>query len=316
VAITGECDTMIDSPNRRYQDIMAFRIQGFVPLLFVAILSQATFADDLLKFGDSPIGYVTVSPSDDRKEGFAPPPKPCFCRRAVGDVAIPNDGLLGLELIGSKIADASALRSLHLPQRPSLLTVSDASLGKDHLEELGKLSELTEIAFKRCKFSENAFDSLPRFPQLKSCTVTFKVFNQEIEQSFVKWLSQQEKLEELVVIPQISSDAISMLARLPNLKSLHASLDANAAATLTAIKHLARLEHLNVSVSQGCPPASLDLVGELDTLRSYRPIETPNRISASNRVEQNGVEQSTVRTEYEFRPVGLSTNTSTNTKSR
>jgi thiol-disulfide isomerase/thioredoxin len=272
VAITGECDTMIDSPNRRYQDIMAFRIQGFVPLLVVAILSQATFADDLLKFGDSPIGYVTVSQSDDRKEGFAPPPKPWFCRRAVGDVAIPNDGLLGLELIGSKIVDASALHSLHLPQRTSLLTVSDASLGKDHLEELGKLSGLTKIAFKRCKFSENAFDSLPRFPQLKSCTVTFKVFNQEIEQSFVKWLSQQERLEALMVEPQISSDAISMLSRLPNLKMIHATLGENASATLTALRQLPRLEHLNVVVSQDCPPASLDLVGQLDTLHSYRQV--------------------------------------------
>ncbi len=262
--------------------------RGFFPLLLIAIVSQVTFADDLLKFGDSPIGYVTVSPSDARKEGFTPTPRPWFCSRAVGDVAIPNDGLLGLELIGSKIADASALRSLHLPQRTSILTVSEASLSKEHLEELGKLSELTEIAFERCKFSENAFDSFPKFPQLKSCTVTFEDFSLEIEQSFVRWVSQQEKLEELVVIPQISSDGISMLARLPNLKSLHAILDANAAATLTTLKQLPRLEHLNVVASQDCPPASLDLVGQLDTLRSYRQVRGVVSRDAITKLGQSG----------------------------
>jgi len=262
--------------------------QGFFPLLIIAIVSQVTFADDLLKFGDSPIGYVTVSPSNAREEGFNPTPRPWFCSRAVGDVAVPNDGLLGLELIGSKIADASALRSLHLPQRTSILTVSEASLSKEHLEELGKLSDLTRIAFERCKFSENAFDSFPKFPQLKSCTVTFEDFSLEIEQSFVRWVSQQEKLEELVVIPQISSDGISMLARLPNLKSLHASLDVNAVASLTALKQLPRLEHLNVVANQDCPPASLDLIGQLDTLRSYRQVRGVVSRDAITKLGQSG----------------------------
>ncbi len=255
---------------------MAFRIQGFISLLHVTIFLPVAFADDLLRFGDSPIGYVTVSPPVERKEGFAPQLKPSFCSKAVGEVAIPanqlTDGLLGIELIGSKIADAQVLRPQSLPQRTSILTVSQAQLGKEHMDELGKLSELTQIAFERCKFSENAFDSLPKYPQLKSCRVTFDGLSQEIEQSFVRWLSQQEMLEQLVVIPQISSDAISQLSKLPNLRAIHANLDSNAVATLTSLKSLRQLEHLNVSVSEDCPPSALDLVGELDQLLSYRQV--------------------------------------------
>lgn len=272
MTLTGECGTMIDSLNTRYQDIMAFRIRGRLPLLLVASFSHVSFADDLLKFGDSPIGYVTVSPPDARNEGFVPPSRPSFCRKAVGEVSIPEDGLLGLELIGSKISDASILLSQYLPKRTSILTVTRAQLGKEHMDEFSKLSELTRITFEQCTFSENAFDFLSNFPQLRSCRVTFDGLSPEIEQSFVRWVSQQEKLEELVVIPQISSDAISMLASLPNLKSLHASLDANAVATLKSIKDLRQLEHLNVSVSEDCPPSSLDLLGEIDQLRSYRQV--------------------------------------------
>lgn len=251
---------------------MPIRILGFISLLHVTISLPQTIADDLLRFGDSPIGYVTVSPPVERKEGFAPQVKPSFCKKAVGELSVPADGLLGIELLGSKIADAQVLGSQHLPQRTSILTVTQAQLGKEHMDEFGKLSELTQIAFERCKFSENAFDSLRNFPQLKSCRVTFDGLSQEIEQSFVRWLSQQEKLEQLVVIPQISSDALSRLSKLPNLKAIHASLDANAVATLTSLKSLRQLEHLNVSVSEDCPPSALDLVGEIDQLRSYRQV--------------------------------------------
>lgn len=207
------------------------------------------FSDDLLRFGDSPIGYVTVVPPVDRKEGFAPLVSPLFCRKAVGEISIPGDSLLGLELIGSQIADPSILRSQTLPQQTSILTVSQAQFGQEHMEVFGKLYKLTQITFEQCQFSENAFDSLPCFPQLKSCTVRFDDFDHKIEQSFMRWVSQQEKLEQLVVMPQISSDAISILSHLPNLKAIYANLDANATATLTALKQLRQMEHLNVSVT-------------------------------------------------------------------
>ncbi len=258
-------------------------IWGFVVL--VSLVSN-TVADEILRFGESPIGYVTVSPATGSEEGFSKEIKPSFCRQAVGTISVPEDGLLGIELVGSKIADPSQLKLL--PPRTCLLKVTHASLTAEHMAKLGVLGELIRIDFEKCKFSSDAFDALGLFPKLRACHVSSEGTLGDSEQSFAAWVSRQTQLEQLVVIPQMSSSSILQLTKLPKLKAVHASLDANAVDTLNALKQVQSMEFLNVSVAQGCPPEALDLVGELRQLRSYRQVLGKVSSHALNRLAEHG----------------------------
>ncbi len=263
---------------------MACCFWGIIACFTSFIVVPVAQADEVLRLGESPIGYVTVSPANVREEILWPELKPSFCRRAVGEVSMPGDGLLGIELVGSKIVDARTLQCL--PPRISSLEVSDAELTKEHMAELAKLTALTRITFSRCKFSSDAFDSLGHFSELKSCTVMIDSVSDNFEESFVSWVCQQTKLEQLIFIPLVSSSTNSDLSKLPklsslaisefsnlaNLKAIHATLDADATKTLNALAHLRSLEYLNAEVRDDCPPDALDKVGELDQLRSYRQL--------------------------------------------
>lgn len=247
-------------------------------LCCLQLISTAN-AEDILQFGEAPIGYVTVSRAPSYEgESIQFDAKPMLCRKAVGRISMPESGYVGIELLGSKIADAKTLENL--PQRIASVIVRDAKLSKEHIALLTQLRNLTSIEFRQCQFTSDAFDSASDLPGLKSFQLLHRGSLTELETSLAPWLVKQQNLERVWCDPALSSDALLQMAQLPKLKSYYATLDANAPATIAALKRLPSLDFLSIKVTPDCPRGALDSLGGLERLHRFRQFQ--GKASKSN----------------------------------
>jgi thiol-disulfide isomerase/thioredoxin len=235
---------------------------------FLSLLPSEN-ADDVLRFGESPIGYLTVSRAPWYEGSIIQfDPKPTFCRKAAGSVLVPKGGFVGLDLIGSKIVDPSVLANL--PHEISSISVSDAFLTNKHVAQLTKLPHLVAIEFRRCQFTEDAFDAAGTLAKLKSFQINSDESLDVVETSFTNWLVKQVNLERLFCTQQLTPEALSKLSKLPRLAAYSATLGADAHAVINTIKKFPSLQFLSVVVDENCPDDALSVLGELEQLRSFR----------------------------------------------
>ena len=173
-----------------------------VQAMFFCVPQQSS--DLVVDFpADNSIGVVTVSkPPHYVGKHLTFDQAAHVAHRAQGQVTVPKDGFIGLEVSGKSAEDLSFLTTLQ-PKALQSIKLRGAKLGKVEMGQLVKLKSLVKLELSNCEFSPDAFDDLPAMPELLSLSISQRSNENAASLPIAKWVAKLPKLESLYSRPSL-----------------------------------------------------------------------------------------------------------------
>ncbi|HUP80450.1 MAG TPA: hypothetical protein VM260_17985, partial [Pirellula sp.] len=241
-------------------------------------------AERVLSFPDSaPVGFVSCLPPPSYDGPFIDfGDTTLSVQRAQGNVVVPDECLVELELIGGAFKDLAFLSRLPLNSLQSL-KVQDAKLSREQMLSIVEVTSLQRLAFQNCEFTENAFLEIPLLHKLVElkCNNFRNLKTPRIE----LWIKELPKLESIYVSPALDPKALIRLKDHPSLTFINVTVENDFPQTLDALKKLPTLKGLQLGVSPRANNDLLEGIGQLSQLEWIRwyggKVDTPTLVELS-----------------------------------
>ncbi len=237
-------------------------------LIFVLTMPTLCSAERILNFpAAAPVGVVTCSTLPTYDGPFIVYSNTMLSvQRAQGNVLVPDDCFVKLEITGRASKDLTFLSKLPLDSVHSL-TVKDAKLNREQILLVAGVHSLTQLNFDSCEFSEDAFFEIPALSQLVSLQCRSLENAQRKSPKLELWIKDLKNLERLHASPPLQAAAWQFLKGHPKLTWVNTDVTSELPQRLIALQQLPSLKGLNVFMSAGSESAWLDGIGLLTQLQ-------------------------------------------------
>lgn len=251
---------MIRSRSTWHHLYLAMMIAG---VAFVPLMAQ----ERVLSFPEESIGKVTLNRKPSEDGAHLNLEEPILVREAQGQVVLPGEGIIGLDVAAKASADLSFL--VELPcESLGTLEISGARLDNAAMQNVAKFQSLLELEFRDCEFTPDAFEGLDSLPELLKLSIFRRSDPRVLSEEGLVWIASQPKLKSFYASPDLSpGDLKTLLSKQVPLRSTSVELGRDAKEVLGYLSQLPQLEFLFVTLSDDVDLESLTEMGNLRQLK-------------------------------------------------
>lgn len=230
---------------------------------FVPLMAQ----ERVLSFPEESIGKATLNRKPSEDGAHLNLEEPILVREAQGQVVLPGEGIIGLDVAAKASADLSFL--VELPcESLGTLTISGARLDNAAMQNITKFQSLLKLAFRDCEFTPDAFEALDSLPELLELSIHRRSDTRVLSEGGLVWIASQPKLQEVHLLPYLSLGDLKILAsKNAPLKNTSVELGRDAKEVLSYLSHLPQLESLFAILQEDI---DLDCLTEMGNLRQLK----------------------------------------------
>jgi len=249
--------------GRSYRQLVS-RLSRYVACAsFVLLASNAYAVDQQLHFPqDAACGLVMTCDPPVQINGFNRRGEhPRVIAHALGDITIPANNWLRLQLHAESESQRSAVRSLPKSGIHGLC-IDRGTVDHATLASVCGIASLEVLDLRGCRLTDDAFSDQRSLPKLKEFRLYAERSNSDNTQ-VVQWMRNCRQLEYFIYPSELSSSEWKQLADHPNLNFVTVSMRQDADEVIRTLKSLKNLRGLNI-IAPGANPGFVELLAGLD----------------------------------------------------